>query len=365
MLGRRYINDGLPRYILNHIQIKTKKEIEDKIKNNLYKFEKKSCEICNNLDFELLSLKDRHGLLTPVSICTNCGLIQTNPRMTQDSYNQFYELDYRKLYLGRTNPSTRFFESQISKGRRIYNFLKNSGLLSKLKKDSLVFEVGCGAGGILHFFKEKGYNTQGCDLDKQYLEYGREKFNLNLSYSTIEDIKLEKSPDLIIYSHVMEHILSPKRELSKVHDILSNNGLLYIEVPGIRSIPYSHKGNFLAYLQNAHTYHFTLKSLKSLLEMNKFILLSGNEYIESVFKKERVNKSSQYESDYHSVLTFLKDMETDFFKKKQSTNKLLKLIPDTLYFQFRCLQERNIFLFHFIKKFLYRLLRKEIKTIIS
>ncbi len=57
----------------------------------MYSFEGVSCCICEEKNFELLSKKDRYGLYTPVVICKECGLIQVNPRMTQESYNQFYD----------------------------------------------------------------------------------------------------------------------------------------------------------------------------------------------------------------------------------------------------------------------------------
>ena len=36
-------------------------------------------------DIEKLSEKDRYGLFMPVVICKKCGLVQTNPHMTEDS----------------------------------------------------------------------------------------------------------------------------------------------------------------------------------------------------------------------------------------------------------------------------------------
>ncbi|RLJ01835.1 MAG: hypothetical protein DRP10_03030 [Candidatus Aenigmatarchaeota archaeon] len=73
-----------------------KKQIEKKIKEGIYLFENVPCCVCGGENFELLSEKDRYGLYVPVVICKDCGLIYTNPRMTQDAFNQFYELEYRK-----------------------------------------------------------------------------------------------------------------------------------------------------------------------------------------------------------------------------------------------------------------------------
>jgi len=64
-----------------------KKQIERKIKEGVYTFEEVPCCVCGGRNFEILSEKDCHGLYVPVVICKDCGLIQINPRMTQDAYN--------------------------------------------------------------------------------------------------------------------------------------------------------------------------------------------------------------------------------------------------------------------------------------
>ena len=89
MLSKRYEDDGRPTYTLNELQLVTKRQIGEKIKQGIYRFESVPCCICQRSDFELLSRKDRYGLYMPVVICRYCGLIQTNPRMNQDSYSQF------------------------------------------------------------------------------------------------------------------------------------------------------------------------------------------------------------------------------------------------------------------------------------
>ncbi len=88
------------------------------MEEGIYSFEDVPCCVCGGRDFEPLSEKDRYGLYMPVVICRDCGLIQTNPRMTQESYNQFYELEYRKLYVGKGAQADidDFFKSEHKRG---------------------------------------------------------------------------------------------------------------------------------------------------------------------------------------------------------------------------------------------------------
>lgn len=253
--------------------------------------------------------KDRYGLYMPVVICRDCGLIQTNPRMNQKAYNEFYSVEYPKLYRAEEKPTETFFRGEYGSGRRIFDYLQTNGLF-KAPKNKFVLEVGCGAGGILHYFKEKGCRIKGVDLGEIYIEYGKTQYNLDLSVGTINSINLNEAPDLIVYSQALEHILTPNDELQKVHNILSDTGILYIEIPGVRNLMKSYEMDLLRLLQNAHIYHFTLTSLTNLLINNDFELIVGNEKVNSVFRKvQNENTSKKIENDYPAVLAFLRKVE--------------------------------------------------------
>lgn len=287
MLGKKYKNDGIPFLELNNLQIKMKKQIELKIKNGIYKFELKRCCIDNSNKFQPLSYKDRYGLYMPVGICSKCGLIQTNPRMTQKSYDEFYNLEYRKLYLGVEKAEKEYFQKRFKYGKSIFNFFKQNHTFTKPLEDIFIFEVGCGTGGILYYFMRKGCRVQGIDIDKDYLEFGKNKYGLDLKVGTIKDIKFEVLPDIVIYSHVLEHILNLKEEIAHLVKVLSENSFLFIEVPGVKNLKNTYNHNFLHYLQNAHTYHFTLSTLTNLFENRGFNLIYGTEEIRCIFKKSK------------------------------------------------------------------------------
>lgn len=310
LLRNYYKYNGKSTLELTELQKRMKKQIEMKIKQNLYQFEFVPCCICNNKNFISLSEKDRYGLHTSVVICRICGLIQTNPRMNQDSYNDFYKCEYRKLYTNIEKPSDLFFLDLYKKGEGIYSYLLKNNLLKKSPANSYVLEIGCSSGGILKFFKDKGFNIKGIDLDEEYIQFGRKNYNLDLEVGILKDIKKNFTPDIIIYSHVFEHILSLNEELILINNLISDGGVLYIELPGVKNLKNSYKNNFLRYLQNAHTYHFSLASLTNLLKINGFQLIVGDEYIKSVFKKNKFDESKAViKNDFKDVMNFLNKIE--------------------------------------------------------
>lgn len=306
MLASRYENNHQTPYPLNEGQQRARNEVAAKVKSGHYAFETISCCICDGSNFEPLSDKDRYGLFLPVVICRQCGLIQTNPRMNQSAYNEFYDKEYRRLYSDTEKPLDAFFREQVSHGRRIEKYLSKT--MGPQGPGALVVEIGCGAGGILKHFRDKGWRILGCDLGTEYLNYGRHTYQLDLQSGFLADLKMPSPPDLIIYSHVLEHILDVNKELQTLYHILQEGAKVYIEIPSVKNIHANYQSDFLRLLQNAHTYHFTLATLTSLMEKNGFKFLSGNEKVEAVFVKANPNSLSPC-NDYQDVMQYLKVTE--------------------------------------------------------
>lgn len=304
MLSNRFKNNGQNLFNLNDLQLSIKSKIEDEIKQGKYFFESFPCVVCEGKDFELLSEKDRYGLYMPVKICKFCGLVQTNPRMSESSYESFYRTEQKKLYVGKEEPDSIYFEKQYKRGSEIYSYLKDFIDVEYLK----VLEVGCSSGGILQYFKEKGNSVFGFDLNKFYIDYGVNQ-GLHLQVATLDTISLPWEPDIVIYSHTLEHILDPVKELMKLKQ-LCNKAYLYVELPGIKNLRNSYNQDFLEYLQNAHVFHFSLRTLRNTLSSAGWTLIKGDEYIRSIFSP---SDSCFFESDYIDALSFLKGLENENF----------------------------------------------------
>ena len=324
MLLPRLKNDGIPELTLNTLQREMKQQVEDKIKRNIYEFEEAYCIICSSSDSELIGEKDRYGFYYPTRICKSCGLIFTAPRMTQNSYNKFYNDEYRKLYNGTSVPSQQFFLNQYHKGSKIYDSITSHDLLND-GTSKFVLEVGCGAGGILQYFKQKGHTVKGIDLGDEYINFGRQEHGLDLTTGMLDTIQLDKLPDLIIYSHVLEHLLDIEKELKLIKNISNENTLIYIEVPGVKQIDKNYKMNILTYFQNAHTYHFTLTSLINLFNKHGFVPIYGDEYVRAVFKLGVSN--SKEVNDFTPAVSYIKRLENlrHFYKFTPAYIKKTKL----------------------------------------
>jgi 2-polyprenyl-3-methyl-5-hydroxy-6-metoxy-1,4-benzoquinol methylase len=305
LLFERFSNDGKAELKLNGVQLDAKLSVEQKIKDKVYTFSEINCPICKHDSDSYLTQKDRYGLAFSVKVCNSCGLVYTSPRMTQESFFEFYDNEYRRLYGGEDGATERFFQQQYNHGRQIIGYLEKHKLYPE-NKNVTVLEIGCGAGGILKAFKERGHKVVGYDLGSEYVDFGKSNHKLDLRVGLLANFMGDK-PDVIIYSHVMEHILDLSSELQLIKENCHQDTLVYIEIPGIKNLNGVYEMNLLRYFQNAHTFHFSLDTLYNVFCKNGFQLLVGDESVRTVFKASECNKPVT--NDFKNVLAYLKRQE--------------------------------------------------------
>lgn len=260
---------------MNSLQISTRDVVLDKYATGIYATTEVRC-LCGNGGGQLIAERDRYGLPSPSVLCRQCGVVRTSPRLTDSSLGAFYDTDYRPLYDGSIGARNDFLELQRARGLNIMHFVTRF-----LPAGSRVADLGCGAGWTLIPFRDAGHEVAGCDLGSTYLEAGR-TLGLDLrhgDYTTLSDL----APfNLIILSHVFEHLPNPQELMKGILPLLAADALVYIEVPGLRGIPMAF-GDPLRYFQNAHLWNFDLGTLTATLADYGYRRVAGNEFIRSVF----------------------------------------------------------------------------------
>jgi 2-polyprenyl-3-methyl-5-hydroxy-6-metoxy-1,4-benzoquinol methylase len=301
-----------------------------------FTFEYVECE-CGSKNDYTLSYRDKYALRSNNVICLDCGLVRINPRMDRKSLGLFYEEYYRPIYAGYEYATDEFFNEQYDRSlERIYSLSKNY-----LKGNEKVLEIGCGAGGILKAFQDKGFDVEGCDLGSKYLEYGRSK-GLTMHHGSSQSlVELNKKFDFVIMSNVFEHMSNLKAELNTARELLNEGGRVFIDLPGILHIQSSHIRLFNV-LQNAHNYNFSLNTLSKVLASKGFEVLSGDEIIRSIFVK--TDNFIPYDIDKIHALEVLGYIEQS---EKNITLRTYKKIIRTKIASF--LQNNFISVYNFLK----------------
>lgn len=216
------------------------------------------CPNCQVHRDDLLFNRDRYGIPWNTVVCRECGMLYSNPQMTSDSTNQFYASDdYRRIYGGGDllRDSADMFDLKSVDRSGAYHqltsfdFIMNSGV----HIDS-VAELGAGGGWNLVPFIDKGIDCRGYDFSPQLVNAGRLQ---GVDMIDLSETTLSGQYDLIMLKHVLEHVDDPIRQLQQLAPNLTNNGHLFVEVPGIvEKIPS---------LQNAHYHYFSESTLESVI----------------------------------------------------------------------------------------------------
>ena len=308
---------------LNKTQNEARAEVLSKIEKGFYQLSERNCQLCGGDDFIVIAERDRYSLPVKTVCCKTCSLLMTNPVMRSVDYADFYQNHYTSLYDGFQYSTEEFFENQNAAGKRLHDAIKQHVQL----EGKVVAEVGCAAGGILYYFKDYCKDVIGCDFGTNFMKFGQEK-GLRLKVGDLGSLK-DESPDVIIYSHVMEHVFDINKELDDLYSLLPEEGLLVIDVPGVYNIDKAYGADFLRYLQNAHLYHFNALTLSKMMAVHGFKTVFVDERCIGVFQKSKQKFEVQIDqADNQDVLKYLHSIEKQCFwyKVKAYPRKLIDSI---------------------------------------
>lgn len=286
-------------------QERTRAEVLAKLGDGRYRVAPRPCQLCGGTDFLLVAERDRYSLPVRTVLCRGCGLLMTNPVMREADYANFYQHHYTTLYDGFQFSVDEFFENQQAAGKRLHDTIK----LHVELRNKVVAEVGCAAGGILHYLQTYSKRVTGCDYGTAFLKRGLAS-GLNLKVGGIETLRTER-PDVFLYSHVLEHVYDIDTELGRVHDMLPENGLLIVDVPGIFNIEQAYAADYLRYLQNAHLFQFTARTLSTLMARHGFREVHVDERCIGIYEKAPPGSVAHAidGDEHHRILSFLHRIE--------------------------------------------------------
>lgn len=274
---------------------------------------KRHCCVCLSKNHQLIYERDfldikgvQKGIYHQrIELCMDCGFAFANPGLSEQELKTYYE--YISLY---ENYGIGFHNSRFTNmSKRQFNFI--SEFLTK--KHKKVLDVGCATGFNLVPFKEKGYQVVGLEASDTCVVQGKKHFGIKIINDFFPSKKIKGKLDLIILSHVVEHVAKPKEFVKAAYDSLSENGLLFVEVPDSYSyikLP----GNQFTF---EHINHFTTDTLIYLMEeagfnllkltiVNDYINMPGTPALSTVWEKNKypVKNSGQKKKNPSGVKMF-------------------------------------------------------------
>lgn len=102
--------------------------------------------------------------------------------------------------------------------------------VSLVPKNSKVLELGCATGHMSEYFRRRGCEVTGVDINPAVKPGICGDLNLN---STWQKIKTKGIFDVVFASAILEHLPVPETTLQLIKSVLKPNGILIVTLPNI------------------------------------------------------------------------------------------------------------------------------------
>lgn len=296
---------------LTHKQKTEKRLFLDKLNTGQYSVEETPslCGVLPHSDESLLlACKDRFGLPVKTWLSKRSGLLWSSPVLTQESLREYYAKDYRALYNQDESTETLFL-FQLKRGVEFIEWLRRKSEFFANPKEVRIAEIGCGSGGILKAFDMIGCHCTGCDFDEACINYGQSQ-NLDLRIGDEKSLD-EANYDLIICSHLLEHLRRPDLFLTSLKSLLKDDGMCFCAIPGVLQFHRSETNfDFQKYLQNAHLHHFSKETLSAVATRCGFEVVAADERVWMLLRKSDAVEPIPWRSEhFHEIMNYLETCE--------------------------------------------------------
>ena len=191
-------------------------------------------------------------------VCDDCGAAYADDIPEQAVFDRYYaEMSKYEYAPGNGTPTP----SDVARFEEI-----TALVAPHLKKDGSLLDIGCATGGLLAAFKARGFDRLfGVDPSPACVRLTLHLHGIRAQALTLARLpELEKSFDVAFLTGVLEHVRDVDGSLKLVADILTQNGLLYIEVPDA-SRYHEHFSAPYQLLSMEHINYFSPISLTALL----------------------------------------------------------------------------------------------------
>ena len=258
-------------------------------------------------------LTDREKL-TRFVICKSCGFVYQNPRLELEKLARMYEGTYRIVPPEKHRPPDVDMQAEW-----IFKMVENK------TSGKEILDIGCDTGSLLNVFKKKEWNTFVVEPTVSYAEYGRKEYGHKIETGIYNDKMFEgKKFDLIVASHVIEHVYDPLALLISLRKKIKEGGYMYIGTPNVAKYSVKQKVGFWDMFSCGHLYLFSLTSMAGVLhraglEITAFRAAGARDAIDVIVQASRLKKFELLKDNpYHikKIITLFR-IKVPFLKAKR------------------------------------------------
>lgn len=200
--------------------------------------------------------------------CADCGLVFLWPRPSEEELQRYYTIGEVYHEEDSDPPVAERYLPELDEART-----RVRRLLSFLKPNTCLLEVGCGSGAFLDAVRPYVADLLGVEPNALSRDEVEGRTGLTVM-ERMADVLLEgKTFDLVVLFHVLEHVLDPVHFLQSLSQLLRPDGRLVVEVPNVDDVlvaVYQIPAYLRFYYQKAHLFYFSSNTLTMALNQAGF-----------------------------------------------------------------------------------------------
>jgi 2-polyprenyl-3-methyl-5-hydroxy-6-metoxy-1,4-benzoquinol methylase len=135
--------------------------------------------------------------------------------------------------------SDRYFQGSLEKEAEREKYF--TGLIEEVEhlvgRTGRLLDIGAGEGVLLKIAAGRGWQVQGTEIATVMIEYVRSRYGFTIHQGRLEDLVLPDDYfDAVVLNHVLEHVRNPRSTLERIGRLLTQDGLVRIEVPNLAGL---------------------------------------------------------------------------------------------------------------------------------
>jgi 2-polyprenyl-3-methyl-5-hydroxy-6-metoxy-1,4-benzoquinol methylase len=181
------------------------------------------CPVCDSNDEIEIFTKEGGRYVK----CNACDMVYLNPVFTDAAIKDYYESNHTE--------QSEVVESDTDS---FYVNLYNGGLDNIQKESSSItniLDIGCSSGAFLDLARKRDFNTFGIELNQIEYKFAKEKGHI-VHNDLLENITFNEKFDAVTLWDVFEHLNDGEFYLNKIQKVLSDNGVIFLQVPNSDSL---------------------------------------------------------------------------------------------------------------------------------
>lgn len=205
---------------------------------------------------------DANNIVLQLGQCTNCGMVYVTNSDQVDMSNRKYV-----TWKPESDEDTQTHPAMIGHNKAILK------LVSKyIPNNARILDYGAGYCGFLRVAKSAGYNVEGINPCIYMADWAMRKFNIKVHATFGQYFEPPHLFNLVVSDQTFEHLEEPKNDLRKIHQLLADDGVAYINVPNYQTYQrYLHGTDCLKDV--SHYNYFTPGTLEKLCTNEGFRII--------------------------------------------------------------------------------------------